>query len=59
MIQWLALTDAQRRTSLEQAQINSGIIPEAIEKDGWVTLVLKRCLNYPMQTILFLKVALR
>jgi hypothetical protein len=41
MIEWLALTDAQRRISLEQAQINSGIIPKAIEKDWWVTLVLK------------------
>lgn len=41
MTQWLALTDNQRRTSLEQAQIKSGIIPKAIEKDWWVTLVLK------------------
>lgn len=41
MTQWLALTDNQRSTSLEQAQIKSGIIPKAIEKDWWVTLVLK------------------
>lgn len=47
MIQWLALTDAQRRTSLEQAQINSGIIPKAIEKDWWVTLVLKALFELP------------
>lgn len=47
MIQWLTLTDAQRRTSLEQAQINSGIIPKAIEKDWWVTLVLKALFELP------------
>lgn len=47
MIQWLALTDAQRRISLEQAQINSGIISKAIEKDWWVTLVLKALFELP------------
>ena len=47
MIEWLALTDNQRRTSLEQAQINSGIIPKAIEKDWWVTLALKALFELP------------
>ena len=41
MTEWLTLSDEQRMTSLEQAQINSGIVPKAIEKDWWVTLVLK------------------
>jgi hypothetical protein len=41
MIQWLALTDVQCRTSLEQAQITTGIISKAIEENWWVTLVLK------------------
>lgn len=41
MTEWLTLSDEQRRTTLEQAQIRSGIVPKAIEKDWWVTLVLK------------------
>lgn len=41
MTGWLRLTDEQRRTSLEQASINSGINAKAIEKDWWVTLTLK------------------
>lgn len=45
MIQWLALAEAQRRTSLEQAQINSGIIPKAIEKDWWVVCSLTTLLE--------------
>lgn len=41
MIEWLKLSDDQRRTSLAQAQIQSGAIPTALEKDWWVTLTLK------------------
>lgn len=41
MIGWLNLTDQQRRTSLAQAESNSGITPKALEKDWWVTLTLK------------------
>ncbi len=41
MIGWLQLTDAQRRTSIEQAFAISGIAEKAIEKDWWVTLTLK------------------
>ncbi|HEU0228274.1 MAG TPA: nucleotidyl transferase AbiEii/AbiGii toxin family protein [Arachidicoccus soli] len=48
MTEWLSLTDAQRRTSLEQTQIRSGIIPKAIEKDWWVTLVLKVLFELPI-----------
>lgn len=41
MTNWLNLTDDQRRTSLIQAGINSGIPAKAIEKDWWVTVTLK------------------
>jgi hypothetical protein len=41
MTGWLKLTDEQRRITLTQAQQRSGIIAKAIEKDWWVTLVLK------------------
>lgn len=42
MIGWLHnLDDNSRRTSLNQASLNSGITPKAIEKDWWVTLVLR------------------
>jgi hypothetical protein len=42
MIEWLQnLDDDARRISLNQASLNSGITSKAIEKDWWVTLVLK------------------
>lgn len=41
MTGWLKLTDAQRKTSIDQAALASGIRPKAIEKDWWVTLTLK------------------
>ncbi|CAN5418724.1 hypothetical protein BH11BAC5_BH11BAC5_53740 [soil metagenome] len=41
MTGWLKLTDDQRRTSIAQVAINSGITAKTIEKDWWVTLTLK------------------
>lgn len=41
MTEWLKLSDADRRLSLEQASARSGISSKAIEKDWWVTLVLR------------------
>lgn len=41
MMGWLNLTDAQRKTSIDQAALASGIGTKAIEKDWWVTLTLK------------------
>lgn len=41
MTGWLTLTDEQRRLTVEQAFIRSGINARAIEKDWWVTLTLK------------------
>ena len=40
MTGWLKLTDEQRRTSIAQAAVVSGITAKAIEKDWWVTLTL-------------------
>ncbi len=47
MIGWLKLTDEQRRTSIAQAAIISGITAKAIEKDWWVTLTLKALFESP------------
>lgn len=41
MIGWLQLTDEQRKATISEAEIESGIQAKAIEKDWWVTLVLK------------------
>jgi len=41
MTQWLELNDDQRRDTLTQAEVHSGIITKALEKDWWVTLTLK------------------
>ncbi len=41
MTGWLRLSDDQRRATLEQAARASGIGAKAIEKDWWVTLVLR------------------
>ncbi len=55
MIGWLSLTDDQRRTSLAQAEANSGIIPKALEKDWWVTLTLKALFQTPYAELLIFK----
>ena len=47
MIKWLSLTDAQRRITLEQASVRSGIQVKAIEKDWWVTLCLQALFSTP------------
>lgn len=47
MIGWLSLKDEQRRITLEQASVRSGIQPKAIEKDWWVTFCLKALFSTP------------
>lgn len=47
MIEWLRLTDTQRKISIDQAAIPSGIIPKALEKGWWVTLTLKALFTTP------------
>lgn len=54
MTKWLNLTDEQRRTSLIQAGINSGIPAKSIEKDWWVTLTLKALFQTPyVESLIF------
>lgn len=48
MTGWLKLTDDQRRETLNQVQLLTGINVKAIEKDWWVTLVLKALFQTPM-----------
>jgi hypothetical protein len=47
MTGWLQLTSDQRRTTLEQAFVRSGMQTKAIEKDWWVTLCLKALFSTP------------
>ena len=47
MIEWLALGDEDRLVTLQQANALSGISMKALEKDWWVTLVLKAVFNSP------------
>ncbi len=58
MTGWLQLTDEQRRTSIAQAAVVSGIAAKAIEKDWWVTLTLKALFESPYAKVLFLKAVL-
>lgn len=55
MIDWLHLTDKQRRTSISQAAIVSGIAEKAIEKDWWVTLTLKALFESPFAKFFIFK----
>lgn len=48
MTGWLKLTDDQRRETLNQVQLLTDINVKAIEKDWWVTLVLKALFQTPM-----------
>ena len=47
MTGWLTLADAQRKATLEQAAVRSGIQAKAIEKDWWVTQALKALYSTP------------
>src|ERR1035437_602000 len=40
-INWIRLSDADRRTILEQTSVRTGYIVQAVEKDWWVTTVLE------------------
>ncbi|MEP7376204.1 MAG: nucleotidyl transferase AbiEii/AbiGii toxin family protein [Chitinophagaceae bacterium] len=48
MTGWLSLSNEQRKASIDQAAAISGIGTVAIEKDWWVTLVLKALFQTPM-----------
>lgn len=51
-----SLTDMQRKASIDQAAALSGIGPAAIEKDWWVTLVLKALFQTQMTSYFMFKV---
>ncbi|TDW96272.1 nucleotidyl transferase AbiEii/AbiGii toxin family protein [Dinghuibacter silviterrae] len=55
MTGWLALSNEQRRATLEQAWRKSGIGPKAIEKDWWVTLALKALFEGPYRKYMIFK----
>jgi Nucleotidyl transferase AbiEii toxin, Type IV TA system len=55
MTGWLLLTDEQRMIALEQASQKSSIKPAAIEKDWWVTLVLKALFEGPFAKFMVFK----
>lgn len=55
MIQWLKLTDEQRKISLDRASNTSGINSKSIEKDWWVTLTLKALFQTPFADFLIFK----
>jgi len=55
MTGWLALTKDQRRETLRQAARTSGISPKAIEKDWWVTLVLRALFEGPYTSFMIFK----
>jgi len=37
---WLDLTENKQKELFEQLSFKTGILPQAIEKDAWVTLIL-------------------
>lgn len=55
MIQWLKLTDEERRITLAQAATASAINAKSIEKDWWVTLTLKALFQTPYSEFLIFK----
>jgi hypothetical protein len=55
MTGWLRLTEEQKRGALERAARASAISPKAIEKDWWVTLVLRALFEGPYQPFMIFK----
>jgi len=55
MIEWLKLSDEDRLISIQQASIKSGISAKAIEKDWWVTLILKAIFQSEFESYLSFK----
>lgn len=49
MIEFLSFPEETRRQLIDQVNIDTGLTQNAIEKDWWVTLVLKALFALPMQ----------
>lgn len=54
-INWILLSDADRRTILEQTSVRTGYIVQAVEKDWWVTTVLEALFSLPFANQLSFK----
>lgn len=54
-INWIRLSDADRRTILEQTSVRTGYIVQAVEKDWWVTTVLEALFSLPFANQLSFK----
>lgn len=46
-LNWINLSDDDRRTILEQTSVRTGYIVQAVEKDWWVTTVLEALFSLP------------
>ena len=55
MINWLALTPEQRKIVITSVSARSGLPEKAVEKDWWVTVVLKALFNTPFEKHLLFK----
>src|SRR5258708_33146311 len=49
MVEFLQLPENLRRQIIEQVNVRTGMSLKAIEKDWWVTLVLKALFSLPMR----------
>lgn len=54
-LEWLKLENSTRKRNLERATISTGLPPEAIEKDWWVTLTLRALFRTPYAQFCILK----
>jgi hypothetical protein len=54
-INWINLSDADRKTILEQTSFRTGYIVQAVEKDWWVTTVLEALFSLPISNQLSFK----
>lgn len=54
-INWIKLSDTDRRTILEQTSVRNGYIVQAVEKDWWVTTVLEALFSLPFANQLSFK----
>jgi len=55
MKNWLKLTKQQQVDLLNQLSVRTGIQAQAIEKDAWVTLILRMIFNSPIEQYLVFK----
>lgn len=54
-MEWLQLSDDDRKRIIDQISIQIGLLPQAIEKDWWVTMVLKALFSMPFANHLSFK----